>query len=316
MIQLLANEVGYQEKSNGYTKFGDWYSQNVDTDPAFKTAAWCDMFLAWAARETGVEEYIGEFAFTPWHAAWFKKQDAWGDRPEPGALVFYDWSGGNDVDDVDHVGIVVKVVGDKIHTIEGNIDGGQAKRKVRDESRVAGYGYPAKIKERKAAEETTLTEADTPPPAGLEARLLSTASEPEPAQPLTPPIHPVSTVPAVYQSAQTLSVAGQAGATEPAPAAAAGRVATTSAPPQPERPQEPLPLKALTQVSHPAGPEAGSPFAPSVDSPVEPTALLLSAAVAIAYLTTRTRLPIPAVPGVFAAARGRHRRSAVNRRSR
>ncbi|GAA4990647.1 hypothetical protein HD597_008061 [Nonomuraea thailandensis] len=147
-IELLESQLGYSEKSGSYTKFGDWYGKNVEFDADYSSAPWCDMYLSWAAHKLGYEEWIGQFAWTVAHAEWFKEQGAWGKTPKPGAFVFYDWSGSNDIDRIDHVGIVTRVEGDTIHTIEGNIDGGVAKRKERDTSKVVGYGYPERVKER------------------------------------------------------------------------------------------------------------------------------------------------------------------------
>ncbi|NRQ40002.1 CHAP domain-containing protein, partial [Nonomuraea sp. NN258] len=147
-IDLLESQLGYAEKAGKYTKFGDWYGKNVEFDADYTSAPWCDMYLSWAADKLGYQEWIGQFAWTVAHAEWFQEQDAWGKTPKPGALVFYDWSGSNDTDRIDHVGIVTKVEDGKIFTIEGNIDGGVAKRKERDTSKVVGYGYPEKIKER------------------------------------------------------------------------------------------------------------------------------------------------------------------------
>ncbi|HEX2314505.1 MAG TPA: CHAP domain-containing protein [Thermomonospora sp.] len=148
LLDIAEEELGYTEKSNGYTKFGEWYAENVDADhdSYFKTAPWCDMFLAWAADKAGVTESVGQFASTVEHARWFEKHDAWGDKPEPGAIVFFDWNGSNDIGRIDHVGIVRKVEGEQIHTIEANVDGIHLKKKVRDASVIAGYGYPSKVK--------------------------------------------------------------------------------------------------------------------------------------------------------------------------
>ena len=63
----------------------------------------------------GYEDWVGQFAWTVEHAKWFKKQGAWGKKPEVGALVFYDWSGSDDIDRIDHVGVVTKVAGGRIH---------------------------------------------------------------------------------------------------------------------------------------------------------------------------------------------------------
>ncbi|GAA4209641.1 CHAP domain-containing protein [Microbispora amethystogenes] len=115
-------------------------------DSDFKAAPWCDMFVSWAADRAGVRDHVGEFALTTKHAKWFEQQGAWSRKPEPGAVVFFDWSGSKRIKDIDHVGIVEKVVGGKVHTIEGNVDGVWLKRKVRDSSKIVGYGLPRKVK--------------------------------------------------------------------------------------------------------------------------------------------------------------------------
>ncbi|MGV9539600.1 CHAP domain-containing protein, partial [Streptosporangium sandarakinum] len=163
-IELLESQLGYSEKSDGYTKFGGWYDGTVESKDDYTSAPWCDMYLSWAAHKLGYESWVGQFAYTVYHARWFKEQDAWGTTPKPGAIVFFDWGGSNKIDRIDHVGIVTKVEGRKIHTIEGNVDGGVAKRKVRDTDKVVGYGYPEKIKarlEKEAAEKkTVITSSD------------------------------------------------------------------------------------------------------------------------------------------------------------
>src|SRR5690606_16156099 len=80
---------------------------------------------------------------------WFKKHDAWTTEPTPGALVFYDWSGSRDIDGIDHVGLVEKVEGRTLHTIEANADGYKLMRKTRDMDTVVGFGLPSKVKQQK-----------------------------------------------------------------------------------------------------------------------------------------------------------------------
>ncbi|WP_119728137.1 CHAP domain-containing protein [Thermomonospora amylolytica] len=145
LLDIAKAELGYTEKSGGYTKYGDWYGKNVDNSSYFATAPWCDMFLAWAADKAGVTDWVGQFAYTVFHAQWFARKGAWGTEPEPGAIVFFDWSGTKSIDNIDHVGIVEKVEGDRIHTIEANSDGIYLKRQVRSPQHIVGYGYPAKV---------------------------------------------------------------------------------------------------------------------------------------------------------------------------
>ncbi|GAA0389174.1 hypothetical protein Acor_59860 [Acrocarpospora corrugata] len=146
LLSVVTRELGYREKPGQHTKFGAWYA-DLTKDPQYKNAPWCDMFIAWAADQAGVTDYVGEFAWTPSHARWFEQHQAWTDQPEPGALVFFDWSGGGSIKGIDHVGIVEKVENGKIHTIEANVDRVWLKRKVRDESKVVGYGLPRKVRD-------------------------------------------------------------------------------------------------------------------------------------------------------------------------
>ncbi|MEU7894561.1 CHAP domain-containing protein [Nonomuraea sp. NPDC049152] len=147
LLKAARPELGYREKGGQHTKFGTWYA-NLVQDPQYRDAPWCDMFIAWAAQKAGVQEFVGQFAWTPSHAAWFIQRGAWSQQPEPGALVFYDWKGGKSYKGIDHVGIVEKVAGSKIYTIEANVDRVWLKRKVRDTDKVVGYGLPRLVKER------------------------------------------------------------------------------------------------------------------------------------------------------------------------
>lgn len=145
LLETVRQELGYKEKGGQFTKFGQWYADRVQ-DTQYRNAPWCDMFLAWAADKAGLTQYVGEFAWTPSHAAWFIKQNAWTQQPEPGALVFFDWKGGKSYKGIDHVGIVERVDGKKIHTIEANVDRIWLKRKVRESDKVVGYGLPRVVK--------------------------------------------------------------------------------------------------------------------------------------------------------------------------
>ncbi|GAA4061060.1 CHAP domain-containing protein [Nonomuraea soli] len=144
LLEAVRPELGYREKGGQYTKYGEWYADRLN-DSQYRNAPWCDMFLAWAAEKAGVEDFVGQFAWTPSHAAWFIKHGAWSATPEPGALVFFDWSGGKSYKGIDHVGIVERVDGKKIHTIEANVDRVWLKRKVRTGDKIVGYGLPSKV---------------------------------------------------------------------------------------------------------------------------------------------------------------------------
>ncbi len=67
---------------------------------------------------------IPKFAGCVQGSQWFRDRGLWQDRdyePRPGDIIFFDWDGGQD-GSADHVGIVERVQGDHVYTVEGNSD--------------------------------------------------------------------------------------------------------------------------------------------------------------------------------------------------
>jgi hypothetical protein len=151
-LKLATAQVGVTENAvGGGTKFQKWFvsspwaERGVQRDGGqvsdYANANWCDMFVSWIGAQLGVKG-MGADAFTRTHAQWFKDQGRWGQNPTPGAVVFFSWSGSKSIDDIDHVGMVMKNNHDgTIQTIEGNTDN-SVKIRTRDTSSVVGYGYP------------------------------------------------------------------------------------------------------------------------------------------------------------------------------
>jgi CHAP domain len=151
-LRLALAQVGVTENADGggtiYQKWfvsSPWAVRGVERYGGsvgdYANASWCDMFISWIGDQLGVTG-MGADAFTPAHAQWFKDQGRWGQTPTPGAVVFFSWSGGKSVGDIDHVGMVIKDDHDgTIQTVEGNTDNAVEVR-TRDVSSVVGYGYP------------------------------------------------------------------------------------------------------------------------------------------------------------------------------
>jgi hypothetical protein len=151
-LRLALAQVGATENADGggtiYQKWfvsSPWAVRGVERDGGsvsdYANANWCDMFISWIGDQLGIKS-MGADAFTPTHAQWFKDQGRWGQTPTPGAIVFFSWTGGKTVDDIDHVGMVIKDNHDgTIQTVEGNTDDA-VKVRTRDVSNVVGYGYP------------------------------------------------------------------------------------------------------------------------------------------------------------------------------
>lgn len=151
-IELARSQVGVEEDGGGETKFQDWYmatsraqetlARDGGSLSGYGDANWCDMFVSWVGEQIGFSDQVGSDAWTVAHARWFQENGRWGTEPRPGAIVFFAWDGGESVDDIQHVGMVIKKVDDgTIETVEGNADNA-VRIKERSTDVVVGYGYP------------------------------------------------------------------------------------------------------------------------------------------------------------------------------
>jgi len=140
--------IGTHGRPNAFTR--DYASRHGN---AFLTAPWCDMFVTYVARHASAMSIIpaGDRAFTPWHAGDFVTRH----RYHPGtlanvkgyattgAVLLYDWAGSDIPGDVDHIGLVIKNLGDgRCVTLEGNTSDAVALR-LRGSSVIAVIGEPS-----------------------------------------------------------------------------------------------------------------------------------------------------------------------------
>ncbi|MFE3448822.1 CHAP domain-containing protein [Nonomuraea sp. NPDC059194] len=154
LLKVAESQVGVAENAaGGGTPFHRWYmssqraAETVNRDGgsirAYANAPWCAMFVSWVGEKSGLRPTVGWDAYTVTFAKWFKANKRWGTKSTPGAVVFFSWKGGKDLDDIQHVGFVEKDNGDgTISTIEGNTGNGKVEQRVRPKSQVVGYGYP------------------------------------------------------------------------------------------------------------------------------------------------------------------------------
>lgn len=131
MLRLEYQEIGYTEQAGEWTKYGQWYADNIAHDPVFAYGDWCAMFQTWAAYHAGVPgtawPYISpQGSAVNYMAAWFTANGATqltvNDMPQPGDVVFYDFDANPDLD---HVGMVYQVSGGtpalaQLQVLEGN----------------------------------------------------------------------------------------------------------------------------------------------------------------------------------------------------
>lgn len=144
MIKEMRSWLGTSEHPPGsnYNEIVRRYNREVDD---IGSGPWCDMTVTISGMDSGNADAVGKFAYTVWHAEWFQNRNQWHFGTggiQPGDIVFFDWSGSRRIGGIDHVGIVEKVVGSSIFTIEGNKDD-RCMRVERDSTYIVGYGRPA-----------------------------------------------------------------------------------------------------------------------------------------------------------------------------
>ena len=116
VISIARTELGYAEESSGWTKYGQWYADNVAHNQSFATADWCNMFVTWVMRQANVTADVypdtsPQGSACPYCLGWMQShgcRTGADDMPQPGDLVFYSWSPG----EIDHIGIIESVTGD------------------------------------------------------------------------------------------------------------------------------------------------------------------------------------------------------------
>lgn len=133
IVGVAAKEIGYRETGDNHTKYGVWYGMDG--------AAWCHMFVSWCASKAGIpQSVIPKTASTDEGMAWFKGRGHFKYKgkytPKRGDLVYFKTGRS-------HVGIVEKVTGSTLHTIEGNSSDKVARRTYPlSEKTITGYGVP------------------------------------------------------------------------------------------------------------------------------------------------------------------------------
>lgn len=131
IIDVAAKEVGYKEGAGNRTKFGEYTGTNG--------SAWCHSFVSWCAKEAGVgTDVVPKTASTDTGMDWFKKKNRFKLKgnytPRRNDLVYFKTGRS-------HVGIVEKVSGNTLHTIEGNSSDAVKRRTYPlTEKTITGYG--------------------------------------------------------------------------------------------------------------------------------------------------------------------------------
>ena len=138
LLDVAKREIGYKEGKNNDTKYGKWYGLNYNS--------WCAMFVSWCVNQAKIStSIVPKFASCSQGVKLFKEKNQFKDSkytPRAGDLIFFEWNG-NKADGADHVGIVEKVEGNTITTIEGNRSDKVERFTYKvGHSQIMGYGTP------------------------------------------------------------------------------------------------------------------------------------------------------------------------------
>lgn len=155
MIKSMEGCLGLGEPRGG-NKVHKWYGARNGSYFKDPSTPWCDMTVTYAGFHSGNYKQTnpkGDRAYTVWHAEDGQRLGTWHagttanikKYAKRGAIVFFDWDGGNSISSIDHVGVVTKNFGDgRVATIEGNTSNVCARR-VRGPSVIAGFWVPAYV---------------------------------------------------------------------------------------------------------------------------------------------------------------------------
>ena len=143
IVQVALSQIG----NIGGEPYWSWYGFNSHVE-------WCACFVSWCADQCGYIEngVIPKYAGCVHGVNWFKERGQWADRsiePTPGMIIFFDWddpNGSSGPQDglSDHTGIVEKIEGGFVYTVEGNSRDRCVERRYPIGSYIImGYGVPA-----------------------------------------------------------------------------------------------------------------------------------------------------------------------------
>ncbi|MET8880552.1 CHAP domain-containing protein [Streptomyces rubiginosohelvolus] len=149
VLSVAKAEVGTKEtRANGHwvndSKYNKWYGRIPGYGRDGMDYPWCAVFVCWCADKAGAAKLYPKTAGCATAVNWFRNAGRFSEYPAVGAQVFFGAGGGT------HTGIVYAYDATYVYTYEGNTnasggaegDGVYAKKRVRKDAYVYGYGYP------------------------------------------------------------------------------------------------------------------------------------------------------------------------------
>lgn len=149
LLARAAKDIGLGEPNYIQTRYEKLVGYDLGTN-----WAWCDASVSVWAYESDNAKFVcpkGPRAYTVLHATdgkdvvgtWHKgTEENIREYCIPGSIIFFDWSGTDNISAIDHVGVVEKNLADgRVVTIEGNSNDVCARR-VRGPGVIAGFFIP------------------------------------------------------------------------------------------------------------------------------------------------------------------------------
>ena len=203
LIEIAKGEIGYLEKSkaaveadpsvlydfkegagsDNYTKYAVEQWEERYFNGKKQGVAWCAVFVGWCFLKAYGKDRALQLQCQPKSgnagagcgaaSNYYKQKNRWRSDPEKGDQIFF-----TDGKQMMHTGLVEYVEGNKIHTIEGNCDGGVRRRSYDlNAIRIAGYGHPDwTIMEEKG--ETDMEQAKVVLPSGASGSTVNMRKQP------------------------------------------------------------------------------------------------------------------------------------------
>ena len=232
LIDIAKGEVGYLEKSkeaveadpsvlydfkegagsDNYTKYAVEQWEERYFNGKKQGVAWCAVFVGWCFLKAYGKDRALQLQCQPKSgnagagcgaaSNYYKQKNRWRSDPEKGDQIFF-----TDGSQMTHTGLVEYVEGNKVHTIEGNCDGGVRRRSYDlNASRIAGYGHPdwSMIEEEG---ETNMEQAKGVLPSGASGSTVNMRKQPSKSAELREQVPVGSTVEVIEDQGQWCKVA-------------------------------------------------------------------------------------------------------------
>ena len=232
LIEIAKGEVGYLEKSkeaveadpdvlydfkegagsDNYTKYAVEQWEERYFNGKKQGVAWCAVFVGWCFLKAYGKDRALQLQCQPKSgnagagcgaaSNYYKQKNRWRSDPEKGDQIFF-----TDGSQMTHTGLVEYVEGNKVHTIEGNCDGGVRRRSYDlNVTRIAGYGHPDwTIMEEEG--ETDMEQAKVVLPSGASGSTVNMRKQPSKSAELREQVPVGSTVEVIEDQGQWCKVA-------------------------------------------------------------------------------------------------------------